>query len=232
METKTAAEKQAQAILDALYPLSSEANRAGMARFGIRVDHALGIAMPVLRSYAKAYRKQHALALALWQMGVHEARILASLVDDPAEVTEEQMEGWVQQFDSWDVCDQCCGNLFDKKPFAFNKALEWSAREEIYVKRAGFVLMATLAIHRKKAADEQFRHFFLVIEREVWDERNFVKKAVNWALRQIGKRSRTLHTEATALARRIGQQNHPSARWIAADALREFSREKIIARLK
>jgi len=203
-----------------------------MARFGIRVDHALGIPMPVLRSYAKAYRKQHTLALALWQTGVHEARILATLIDDPAEVTEAQMEGWVQQFDSWDVCDQCCGNLFDKTPFAFDKALEWSAREEIYVKRAGFVLIATLAVHHKGAGDEQFTPFFPAIEREAWDARNFVKKAVNWALRQIGKRNCTLHAEATALARRIGQQNHPSARWIAAAALREFAQEKIIARLK
>ena len=223
---------QAQAILDELQPLGSEATRAGMARFGIHVEYALGISVPVLRSYAKTYRKQHALALSLWQTGVHEARILATLVDDPAEVTEAQREAWVLQFDSWDVCDQCCSNLFDKTPFAFDKALEWSAREETYVKRAGFVLMATLAIHQKKAVDEQFRPFFPIIEREAWDERNFVKKAVNWALRQIGKRNRTLHAEATALARRIGQQNSPSARWIAADALRELSREKIIVRLK
>lgn len=228
----TDTEKQAQAILNELLPLSSEANRAGMVRFGIQVDHALGIPMPVLRSYAKAYRKQHALALALWQTGVHEARILATLVDDPAAVTEAQMEAWVLQFDSWDVCDQCCSNLFDKTPWAFDKALEWSAREETYVKRAGFVLMATLAVHRKKAGDEQFRPFFPIIEREAWDARNFVKKAVNWALRQIGKRNRTLHAEATALARRIGQQHHPSARWIAADALRELGREDILARLK
>lgn len=219
-------------MLDALLPLGSEANRAGMARFGIRVDYALGIPMPVLRSYAKAYRKQHNLALALWQTGVHEARILATLIDNPAEVTEEQMEAWVRQFDSWDVCDQCCGNLFDKTPFAFDQALEWSAREEVYVKRAGFVLMATLAVHRKEAVDAQFRPFFPLIEREARDARNFVKKAVNWALRQIGKRNRTLHAEATALARRIGQQNQPSARWIAADALRELGQEKIIARLK
>jgi 3-methyladenine DNA glycosylase AlkD len=213
-------------ILEQLQSWGREENRAGMARFGIQTDHAFGVPMPMLRAYAKTLGKDHELAGVLWQTGVHEARILATLVAESNQVTEAQMEAWVHDFDSWDVCDQCCSNLFDKTPFAFGKAVVWSSQQETFVKRAGFVLMATLAVHRKKVSDAAFRPFFALIEREAWDERNFVKKAVNWALRQIGKRSPTLCTEAIAVAGRILQQSYPSARWIARDALRELERRK------
>jgi len=215
-----------ETILAQLQRWGKEENRAGMARYGIQTDHAFGVPMPTLRTYAKTLGKDHELAGALWQTGVHEARILATLIEKSDQVTEAQMEAWVRDFDSWDVCDQCCSNLFDKTPFAFDKAVEWSNREETFVKRAGFVLMAALAVHRKKVADAAFRPFFALIEREAWDERNFVKKAVNWALRQIGKRSPALCNEAIAVAGRTLQQPHPSARWIARDALRELERKK------
>ena len=203
-----------------------------MARFGIAVEQAYGVSVPVLRQYAKALKPNHALALDLWETGVHEARILASLVDHPAEVTEAQLERWVIQFNSWDLCDQCCSNLFNKTPFAYDKAHAWSFREETFVKRAGFVLMAALAIHDKKREDTAFRQFLPLIEQAAADERNFVKKAVNWALRQIGKRNRSLHPSAVATARRILQQPGSSARWIARDALRELLSEATVGRLK
>jgi 3-methyladenine DNA glycosylase AlkD len=215
-----------ETILEQLQRWGKEENRAGMARFGIQTDAAFGVPMPMIRAYAKTWGQNHELAGVLWQTGVHEARILATLVEKADQVTEAQMEAWVRDFDSLDVCDQCCSNLFDKTPFAFEKAVAWSAREETFVKRAGFVLMAMLAVHRKKANDAEFRPFFALIEREAWDERNFVKKAVNWALRQIGKRSPALCQEAIYVAGRLLQQPHPSARWIARDALRELERRK------
>jgi 3-methyladenine DNA glycosylase AlkD len=195
-------------------------NKAGMARFGINADHAYGISIADLRPLAKTYKKQHALALELWAAGWHEARLLAALIDDPKQVTEAQMEAWAADFDSWDVVDQCCNKLFDKTPFAYDKALAWTSRPETFVKRAGFVLMATLGVHDKKAPDDIFAAFLPIIEREASDDRNFVKKAVNWALRQIGKRSLALNEAAIASANRIQKMDSKAARWIAADALR------------
>jgi 3-methyladenine DNA glycosylase AlkD len=216
-------------ILTALQSHGKPENRAGMSRFGINTTHAYGVSMGIIRNIAKLHKKNHALALELWNSGVHEARIMAALIDDPKLVTETQMENWVQDFNSWDLCDQTCGNLFDKTPYAFDKAAEWSFREEEFVKRAAFVLMATLAVHAKKAPDESFLPFFQHLEREAKDKRNFVKKAINWALRQIGKRSRYLREEAILLARLIREQPYSSARWIAADALRELEKVRITA---
>jgi 3-methyladenine DNA glycosylase AlkD len=181
---------------------------------------------------AKAIGKDHALAEQLWNSGIHEARILASMIDEPRLVTEEQVERWVAAFASWDVCDQCCGNLFDRTPFAYRKALEWSERSEEYVKRAGFALMAYLAVHDKRASDDAFEQFFPAIVAQATDERNFVKKAANWALRQIGKRSQRLNQRAIETAGAIGQIDARAARWIAADALRELTSEKVQQRLK
>jgi 3-methyladenine DNA glycosylase AlkD len=195
---------------------------AGMARFGINADEALGVRIPVVRALAKRAGRERRLARRLWASGVHEARILAGMVDEPAKVTPAQMDRWAAAFDSWDLCDQVCMNLFDRTPYAWDKALEWSGREAEFVKRAGFALMACLAWHDKAAADERFAPFFAAIEREAWDRRNFVKKAVNWALRQIGKRNRTLRAEALRVAERIARQDSPTARWIAADARREL----------
>ncbi|MBI3945290.1 MAG: DNA alkylation repair protein [Armatimonadetes bacterium] len=208
--------------LDRLRALANPANVAGMARFGINSHHTLGIPIPALRKLAREAGRDHALADALWESGVHEARILAALVDDPALVTEEQMERWVAGFDSWDVCDQVCSNLLDRTPFAYRKAAEWSARPEEFVKRAGFALMAALAVHDKAAPDAAFLAFLPLIERETGDDRNFVKKAVNWALRQIGKRNGGLRGAAIETARRVRGQGSRSARWIASDALREL----------
>jgi 3-methyladenine DNA glycosylase AlkD len=161
-----------------------------MARFGIETSNALGISVSKLRKLAREIGPSHALAQELWESGIHEARGLAALIDEPKKVTEHQMERWVRAIDSWDICDGCCGNLFDKTPFAYRKAVEWSRREEEeYVKRAGFALMAWLAVHDKKASDAKFLRFLPIIRRESTDERNFVRKAVNWALRQTGKRS-------------------------------------------
>lgn len=209
-------------IMTRLQALSNPKNVEGMARFGINPQNTYGISIPHLRQIAKETGKNHTLAQELWASGVHEARILASMLDAPAAVTEAQMERWVRDFDSWDVCDQCCGNLFERTPFAYRKAVAWSRRDEEFVKRAGFVLMAQLAVHDKQATDAQFIKFLSAIRRASRDERNFVKKAVNWALRQIGKRNPALNQKARAVAREIQKQDSRAARWIAADALREL----------
>jgi len=196
---------------------------AGMARFGIQTGTALGVSIPQLRELAKEAGTNHDVALKLWKTGIHEARILASMIDDPAMVSEEQMEKWAADFDSWDVVDGCCGNLFDKTEFAIRKAHEWSKRKEEYVKRAGFVLMAEMAVHDKKASNKTFLDFLPVIVREAADDRNFVKKAVNWALRQIGKRNIALNSAAIKTCAEIRNADSRSAKWIAADALRELT---------
>ena len=213
---------EAQQILHQLKAQSNARNIAGMARFGINPHNTYGISIPTLRRIAKQTGKDHHLAQELWQSGVHEARILAALVDRPEQVTAAQMERWVKDFDSWDVCDQVCSNLFDKTEFAYHKATAWSRREEEFVKRAGFALMAALAWHDKAGSDAAFRRFLPAIKRGATDERNFVKKAANWALRQIGKRNRALNRAALATAREIQRIDSPAARWIAADALREL----------
>ena len=204
----------------------------GMMKFGISPEGTLGLPMPWLREMSKRLGKDHRLARGLWETGVHEARILACLVDDPRLVTEAQMERWVRDFDSWDVCDGCCGNLFDKTRFAYPKALEWSGRDEEFVRRAGYVLMAELAVHDKKAPDSAFIRFFPAIEDGSSDPRNFVMKAVNWALRQIGKRNMRLNGEALALASRISEREGSGARWVASDAIRELKSERVRGRLR
>jgi 3-methyladenine DNA glycosylase AlkD len=198
-------------------------NIAGMARFGINPKDTLGITVPFLRKTAKQIGKDHELAIKLWKSGIHEARILASMIDDPKEVSEKQMDSWIADFDSWDVCDQVCMNLFDKTPFAFKKASEWTSREPEFERRAGFALMACLAWHDKTSPDEKFKPFFSLIKKYSTDERNFVKKAVNWALRQIGKSRPNLKKEAIKTAEEILKINSKSAQWIAKDALKELS---------
>jgi 3-methyladenine DNA glycosylase AlkD len=210
-------------IMDELRHRADPNAVAGMARFGIQTGMALGVSIPQLREVAKQVGTNHELAQELWQTGIHEARILASMIDDPEKVSEDQMESWAMDFDSWDVVDGCCGNLFDKTEFAIRKAHEWSKRKEEYIKRAGFVLMAEMAVHDKKALDKTFLDFLPVIVREASDERNFVKKAVNWALRQIGKRNRILNAAATKTCAEIRDSDSRSAKWIAADALRELT---------
>jgi 3-methyladenine DNA glycosylase AlkD len=219
----------ARAVLARLRSLADPAKVAGMARYGIHSAGTLGVQIAELRPMARELRsgsreERHALALALWDSGVHEARILAAMVDDPALVTDAQAERWAGDLDSWDVCDQLCANLLDRTPLAWRKARAWSEREEPFVKRAGFALMARLAVHDRRARDADFVPLLGLAESEAGDDRNYVKKAVSWALRQIGKRSPGLRRRAMAVARRVARQSSRSARWIASDVLRELDR--------
>ena len=209
----------------------SPANREGMSKFGINTRSALGVEVNVLRKMAKDIGKDQALSQQLWDTGIHEARILATIVADPSRVTSEQMDDWVNDLDSWDLCDQCCGDLLTKVPFAYQKCIEWSSGEKEFVKRAGFVLMARLAVRDKKAEDGRFSAFLPIIEREAGDERNMVKKAVNWALRQIGKRNSHLNELAIQTAREMIGKDSKSARWIASDAIRELKSPAVQRRL-
>jgi len=219
-------------ILKRLKSLADPKAVEGMARFGINPENTFGVSIPNLRQIAKETGKDHALAQQLWASGIHEARILASMVDDPKMVTEEQMERWVKGFDSWDVCDQCCMNLFEKTKFAYQKAVEWSSNDKEFIKRTGFVLMARLAVSDKKADDKQFEPFLPIIKRESTDNRNFVKKAVNWALRQIGKRNLNLNGKAVKTAKEIQEIDSKSAKWIAADTIRELTSQAVLERLQ
>jgi 3-methyladenine DNA glycosylase AlkD len=230
-----------QQILKQLNSLSNPKNVEGMARFGINPKtKVLGISLPVLRTIAKDIKRSmgdpkelHKLALNLWLSGTHEARLIAVFIEDPQNVTNEQMEAWTADFDSWDICDQATTGLFDLTPLAYEKAIEWSKRKEEFQKRAGFSLMAGLAVHDKKAKDEQFYPFFDAIKEAADDERNYVRKAVNWALRNIGKfRNQNLYKLALETANSLKKMDSKSAKWIATDALRELNNEKIITRLK
>ena len=222
----------ARRVLDELRSISDPSQLEGMARFGIATDRALGgINLPTMRAMARRIGTDHRLALRLWKSGVHEARIVAGFIDDAREVTAEQMEAWAADFDSWDVVDNICGDLFDRTPFAYQKAVEWAGREEEFVKRAGFALMARLAVHDKAAPDRVFGAFLPIIEREAADPRNFVRKAVNWALREIGKRSSTLNGLAIGSAERIHAEGPRPARWVASDALRELRSDAVRSRL-
>jgi 3-methyladenine DNA glycosylase AlkD len=223
-------------IIKKLRSLENPANIAGMARFGIVTKKAFGVSAPVLKAIAKEIKKQtndcHKLALELWETEIHEARIIAYLIDNPTEVTTEQMESWAADFDNWAICDGTCGHLFCKTEFAYQKAFEWAEREEEFIKRAGIVLMAWLAVHDKKAEDALIAQFLPILEKHADDARNFVKKAVNWSLRQIGKRNANLNKLAIETAEKIKARNTKPARWIAADALRELKNEKILERSK
>jgi 3-methyladenine DNA glycosylase AlkD len=219
-------------VINRLKAHSNSAAVEGMARFGINPTNTLGVSIPVIRKMAREIGRDHLLAQQLWASKIHEARILAAMIDDSQEVTATQMEGWVKDFDSWDVCDQCCSNLFDKTPSAHHKAFEWSSRKEEFVKRAGFVLMASLAVHDKNASNSHFQGFLPIIERESTDERNFVRKAVNWALRQIGKRNLPLNHLALKTAKQIQKKDSRSARWIASDAIRELTSASVRKKLR
>ncbi len=203
-----------------------------MGRFGIDTRNALGVTVTELRGLARRIGRDHGLAAALWQSEIHEARLLATMVDEPSSVTEAQMERWVSDLTSWDLCDQLCGNLFDRTPYAFDKALGWSRRDEEFVKRAGFALMATSAVHRKDVSDARFEVFFPAISAQATDDRNYVKRAVSWALRQIGKRSVGLNRKAIATAREIERIDARAARWIARDVLRKLESPAVRDRLR
>ena len=219
-------------IIKELAALGNPKDREGMARFGIKSENAFGIRLPVLRSFAKMLRGRHDLALDLWWTKIHEAMLLAIFIADRKLVTEELMENWLMDFDSWDICDQACSSLFVFTRYAYQKAIEWPERTAEFEKRAGFVMIAALAVHDKKAPDESFFPFLSLIEKHAGDSRNFVKKAVNWALRQIGKRNLALNHQAMAVAEKIKRQDSSSAKWIAADALRELTSPAVQARLE
>lgn len=204
---------------------------AGMARYGIVVEKRLGVSIPELRKLAKEIGKNHDLALELWKTGISDAMILASLIAKPEKLTEEQMEEWVKDFNSWDVCDQVCNNLFNGHPLVWKKIVDWSKKEEVFIKRAAFALLSSLAVHDKEAVDEKFIDFLQVIKREAVDNRNFVKKAVNWALRNIGKRNLNLNRAAINVAREIQQIDSKASRWIASNALRELESDAVQKRL-
>ena len=219
-------------ILDQLESLSNPKTVDGMARFGITPQKGYCVSIPNLRGIARGTNANHELAGWLWLNGSREARILASMIDDPQIVTEEQMEKWGGEFDYWEICDQVCMNLFQKTPMAWQKATEWSTRKDESHKRAAFVLMSRLAVTEKKAPDEKFEAFLPLIKNEAIDERNMVKKAVNWALRQIGKRNLKLNAEAIQIAEEIYQIDSKSAKWIASNALRELKSGAVQNRLR
>ena len=224
--------KETEDIIIKLKSLSKPESVEGMARFGINPEKNFGVSIPNLRKIAKENGRDHQLAHNLWATGIHDARILAGMIDEPAEVTREQADKWAGDFDSWDVCDEVCMNIFEKLLFAYEKAVEWSSSEEEFIKRAGFVLMARLAVSDKKAEDSKFISFFPYIKKQSKDDRNFVKKAVNWAIRQIGKRNVNLNKLAIQVGEEIYNFDDKSSRWIAADALRELKNEKIQKRLR
>ena len=218
-------------ILKKLRDKAKPANVEGMAKFGIVAEKRMGVSVPDMRKIAKETGKNHNLALELWKTGIPEARIVAALVGDPEKLTEKQMEDWVKDINSWDVCDQVCMNLFEKTPLVWKKIIDWSEREEEFVKRTAFALIACLAWHDKETEDEKFIGLLPVIKREATDERNFVKKAVNWALRNIGKRNTNLNRIAIKTAREIQLIDSKAARWVASGAIRELESEAVQRRL-
>lgn len=218
-------------LLNELKSVSDETRLEGMKRYAIDTKCAIGVSLPDIRSIAKSFKKNHNTALLLWDTKIHEARILASMIADPNQVTPAMMDEWTQCFYSWDLCDQVCNNLFQKTDFFIDKAFEYSYKPEEYIKRTGFVLMVQYVVHHKKSSDEVCKRFLQRVEEEAKDERNFVKKAVNWCLRQIGKRNKKLNELALLTAYKILEQQYKSAKWIALDAIRELESDAVQKRL-
>jgi 3-methyladenine DNA glycosylase AlkD len=219
-------------VMDRLQAKAKRDQLEGMTRFAIVGEQRMGVSVPDMRKIAKEIGKDHQLALDLWDTGVPEAMIVAGMVAEPEKLTERQMDDWVVDINSWDICDQVCMNLFEKTPLAEKKIYEWSLREEEFVKRTAYALIACLAWHDKEASDAAFTKYFPVIVAGATDERNFVKKAVNWALRNIGKRNQSLNKEAIKVAKEIQDIDSKSARWIASDAIRELESDKVQERLR
>lgn len=216
-------EPGARSVLAELKALGSAQNRAGMARFGINIETAYGVSMAAARPLARKYKRRHDLAAELWASGIHEARILAAFIDDPKLVTPKQMDAWVADFNSWDLCDQACMKLFAKTPYVAEKVAKWAKDKREFVRRAAFATIAGYAVDAKKSPDSEFLPFLAIVETHATDERNFVKKAVNWALRQIGKRSKALHAPALKLATKLAASENKTARWIGKDAAKELT---------
>ncbi|HYV94491.1 MAG TPA: DNA alkylation repair protein [Chitinophagales bacterium] len=222
----------AEKILKELKKASSAGVKSIQEHFGVLNVNSYGLTTPQMRKIAKQIGMNHELALQLWKTGVHEARHIAIFIADPKQVTERLMEQWLKDFNSWDIVDNCCGTLFEKTPLAFDKAIEWTKRKKEFEKRAGFVMMAELAVHDKKSEDKKYEQFFPYLIAESHDERNFVKKAINWALRQIGKRNERLCKKAIVVAKQIQKKGDAASRWIASDALRELERYQKEGKIK
>ena len=223
---------QYEQIINKLKSMSNPKNVEGMTKYGINPKNNLGISIYKLRPLAKEIGINHELSLKLWESGIHDAQLLAIFIANPVQVTEKQMDSWVKDFDSWDVCDQACTSLFDLTPYANKKVFEWAKDEKEFVKRAAFSTIAGLAVHDKKSDDEKFEKFFPMIKRESDDNRKYVKKAVNWALRNIGKRNLNLNKKAIKIAEEIQKIDSKSAKWIASDTIRELNSEKVKQKLK
>ena len=221
-----------KSIISELESLRSIKNLTGMSKFGINTEYAFGISIPHLRKLSKEIGSDTELAIELWDSGYHEARILASMTADPKIIDKKVLEKWAEDFNSWDLCDQCCNNLIGKTEFAVDLTFKWTERKEEFVKRAGFVLIAVLSVHRKTMTNQDFQKYFPIIIKHAVDERNFVMKAVNWSLRQIGKRNLFLNSKAVEAAEIINNIDSKPAKWIASNALNEIKSDKIIKRLQ
>jgi 3-methyladenine DNA glycosylase AlkD len=224
--------EQVQATLAVLERKSTKRDRENLARFGITAGKAYGVSMANVQSIAKSLGRNHPLALALWDTGWYEARLLTSFVDEPEQVTAAQMDRWCHDFDNWGICDTVCFHLFDRTPFAWKKVAQWHNRREEFVKRAAFALLASLALHDKRTGDQPFIDSLAFIERAANDERNFVKKGVSWALRLIGRRNAALNAEAVKVARRLSSSSERAARWIGKGAVRELTGPAVVGRLR
>jgi 3-methyladenine DNA glycosylase AlkD len=218
-------------VVAALKRLATKTTRDGMARYAIPNDKAFGVLMSDIQKLAKQVGRNHELALALWETGWYEARMITAFIDEPERVTRAQMDRWCREFDNWAICDTLCFKLFDQTPFAWSKVVEWSGKREEYVKRAAFALLASLAGHDKSAADKQFLDCLPLIERAASDERNFVKKGVSWALRGLGRRNPTLNKAAVELSERLVNSSEPSARWLGRDALRDLKSPVVVRQI-
>jgi 3-methyladenine DNA glycosylase AlkD len=216
--------QDAAAVVATLKRLSNKATRDGMARYAIPSDNAFGVTVGAMRKLAKELGRSHELAGELWQTGWYEARMMSSLLDEPERVTPAQMDRWCRDFDSWAICDTVCFHLFDRTPHAFRKVEQWARWEGEFQKRAAFALLASLALHDKHTEDAPFAKCLPLVERAATDERNFVKKGVNWALRAVGRRSPKLRAASIQVAQRLADSPHATPRWVGKDALRAFNK--------
>ena len=225
-------EMDVESVLVALRKESRKRVRDGMARYAIPSDNALGVSVADIRALAKRIGRNHPLALALWKTNIYEARMLTAFIADPARVTPAQMDRWAGDFDNWAICDTLCFHLFDRTPHAWAKIRQWSDDPREFVRRGAFALLASLALHDKTTGDRPFLGSLRLIERRAGDDRNFVKKAVSWALRGLGRRNRALNAAATELARSLSTSTKPATRWIGKDALKDLTSPALRRRLR
>jgi 3-methyladenine DNA glycosylase AlkD len=225
------ADKRVASTLEWLERRGTKANRDGMARYGLVAAKVFGVSVGNVQALAKQIGRDHDLALALWDTEWYEARLLTAFVDDPARVTSSQMDRWARDFENWGDCDTVCMHLFDKTPYAWKKVELWSKRKDEFVKRAAFALLASLALHDRDAKDATFLKGLKTIRAGANDERNFVKKGVNWALRSIGHRNSALHAAAIAEAEHLSESRDSTERWVGKDALRDLMRPIVIKKV-